>query len=140
MCFIPVKQSVYWQYVNLLFLLIASYIGAETFWRFISTSSIFDKWSILQQTISPWNHTFLTKVSSNEFVPNAYLGSKKMSLQLQKKKLGCFLVLNIKNIGSGTYNVLFDRNSQQAYKVCPIIYKFWHCFKKCVKIENTVFP
>ena len=54
----------------------------------ITTSSIFDKCSILLLTILPSNHTSLTKVYINEFVANALpdnIGSKKSASILRKK-------------------------------------------------------
>ena len=66
-------------------------------------SSIFDKCSMLEQTQSRPNHTTKTKVYFNEFVANVLrdnIGSTKISLQPQKE-VRSFLVLNIKNLGSG---------------------------------------
>jgi hypothetical protein len=69
----------------------------------ITTSSIFDKCSILLLTILPSNNTSLTKVYINGFVANALpdnIGSKKFAAIL-RNFLRPFLFLNIKNSGSG---------------------------------------
>ena len=66
-------------------------------------SSIFDNCSILQQTQSRPNHTSYRNFLINEFVANALrdnIGSKNQPLT-SEKKWGCFLILDIKNLGSG---------------------------------------
>ena len=67
-------------------------------------SSIFDKCSMLEQTQSRTNHTSYRNFDFNEFVANALrdnIGSKKNQPPASEKKWGCFLVLIIKNLGSG---------------------------------------
>ena len=66
-------------------------------------SSIFDRCSMLQQTQSRPNHTSYRNFHFNIFVANALsdnIGFKKSASNF-RKKLGRFLVLNIKNLGSG---------------------------------------
>ena len=70
---------------------------AYTIWYY-QISSIFDKRSMLEQTPYIQNKSFF-----NEFVANVlrdHIGSKKNQPPASEKR-GRFLVLNIKNLGSG---------------------------------------
>ena len=101
-------------------------------------SSIFDKCSMLLQTIWPSNHTSHTNVYFNEFVANALrdnIGSKKINLYPQKINEAVFSFKYQKYRVRVNHTITHNQcNQTQLHKVNY----FDFCFvSKCLHISNS---